>query len=103
MDSTLRIAGDRDSVTIVDVASGLNQILLRADAQILLDKLTEFENKEGSTDFSLSNFRALGVQGTPSGVQFAFFYREQGPQRWTTLNKQQTRTAIDELKALLKP
>lgn len=39
---------------------GFSQKLSHDDAQLLLDKLIEFEHKESFTDVSLNHFRLLG-------------------------------------------
>ena len=96
------ISGDKDVVMVLDEASGFKQVLLHADAQVLLDKLIEFQNKEGSTDVSLSEHRGLNVVGTPRGVRFSFFHRQQGPLTWITLDHQKTQVVISQLRKLLK-
>lgn len=97
----ISISSDRDVVVVLDESSGLKQVLLPADAQVLLDKLIEFHHQEGSTDVSLSEHRGLTVVGTLHDVRFSFFYRTQGPQTWITLNLQQVQAAINQLEALL--
>lgn len=96
------ISGDKDVVMVLDEASGFKQVLLHADAQVLLERLIEFQHKEGSTDVSLSEHRGLTVVGTARGVRFSFFNRQQGPLTWITLDQQRTQAAISQLRKLLK-
>lgn len=98
----MEATGDKDVVIVFNEESGFKQHLLRPDAETLLDKLIEFQSKEGSTDVSLSAQRGLAVVGTGNGVRFSFFYREQGPQTWIPLDKSQTEKAITQLTTLLK-
>lgn len=100
--TSVEISGDKDVVMIFDSSSGSRQILLPADAQVLLDRLIEFQHKEGSTDVSLSEHRGLTVVSTTDDLRFSFFYRSQGPETWITLNQQKTQLVIGELRKLLK-
>lgn len=91
---------DSEINLVLNETLGFSQKLSHDDAQLLLDKLIEFQHKEGSTDVSLNHFRGLAVESTGNSIRFAFFQRDQASHtlHWHNLKQQEIQSAITKLR-----
>ena len=100
MRSILSVTSDEDLITL-ELMLGLHCVVIPQHAAVLLERLIEFRDAEGSAHIELSPVRSLAVTRTESGIEFCFFRTGQKPRDWVSARNNELDTIISQLRRAL--